>query len=527
MLTFFFILVVAALCLALIKQWQALAFVAFIIMQLLELSPGLSFLDGHSFNVHFIAQIVLILLFNLIPLCYALAKRTSGLFEPLLIAVSGFIGFINLKWLIANYYNSAEQSSFIAYFFGETASGTIVNSLCFAFGTWILIELALIFKRATRPLLVMVIALVASFYSNVLVHAFAIGEDFMLILNMCALLFFAIAYLTKRQIYAWVSYACAIIFLLVQILAYIKYTKFRNLPDDYTPLFNAPNGALLVLVLFFLVFNYLIYRYKKQLVDNNELSNLLLTGAALTPLYWLNTWVWRSPYDSVGAVLYSSCLLIAGFAYDRIWIVYVSCLGIAVGLYYGLVIYPLLMRQHYILDITLLLGGLSLIFISLYFALLFVRKNDESILYSHVKQAIGGLALLLPFTLIRAYLIFGVHYYYMLQQARSAASSFFTYLLRGKSELGKVENVHELQNYKNYALAVYYSVTGLLLIISGFAYKKVYVRYAGLILLFLAVLKLYSIITALSDTLTRILAFLVVGTLLIVGSYIYQRISKK
>ena len=185
------------------------------------------------------------------------------------------------------------------------------------------------------------------------------------------------------------------------------------------------------------------------------------------------------------------------------------------------------MRQHYILDITVLLGGLSLIFMLLYFALQLVRKNGEGVLYHHVKQAIGGLALLLPFTWIRAYLIFGVHYYYVLQQARSAASSFLTYLVRGKSELGEVENVHELQNYKNYALAVYYSITGLLLIISGFAYKRVYVRYAGLVLLFLAVVKLYSIITALSDTLTRILAFLVVGTLLIVGSYLYQRISKK
>ncbi len=257
----------------------------------------------------------------------------------------------------------------------------------------------------------------------------------------------------------------------------------------------------------------------------DELKRLLLTGAALVLLYLIQDAHIKAPYNVLILAAYSGLLLVAGFAYKRIYIPYVGCVALSMACYYAATYYLQLMNNHDILHLMVLFGGLSVIFSMLYFALQLIR-NETSEFFMWVKQIVGGLALLTPFLWGRAIIIFGAHYYHLLTQAKTRVGSIFEYFLQGKSALEDHRTLHISKDYRNYALVVYYGVTGLLLILGGFACKKRYIRYAGLFLFFVTLIKLLLIISTLSNTLTRMVAFLIVGCILIFASLVYQRIAK-
>jgi hypothetical protein len=257
----------------------------------------------------------------------------------------------------------------------------------------------------------------------------------------------------------------------------------------------------------------------------DELKRLVLAGAALVPLYLIQVAGIKVPYNVLILAAYSGLLLVAGFAYKRLYIPYVGCAALSMACYYAVTYYPQLMTNHDILHLMVLLGGLSVIFSMLYFALQLIR-NETDEFFMWVKQIVGGLALLTPFIGGRAVIIFGAHYYHLLSQAKTRVGSILEYFTQGKEAIEDQRALHISRDIRNYALVVYYGITGLLLILGGFAYKKRYIRYAGLFLFFVTLIKLLLIISTFSNTLTRMVAFLIVGSILIFASLVYQRIAK-
>ncbi len=192
----------------------------------------------------------------------------------------------------------------------------------------------------------------------------------------------------------------------------------------------------------------------------DELKRLLLTGAALVLLYLIQDAHIKAPYNVLILAAYSGLLLVAGFAYKRIYIPYVGCVALSMACYYAATYYLQLMNNHDILHLMVLFGGLSVIFSMLDFALQLIR-NETSEFFMWVKQIVGGLALLTPFLWGRAIIIFGAHYYHLLTQAKTRVGSIFEYFLQGKSALEDHRTLHISKDYRNYALVVYYGVTGL------------------------------------------------------------------
>ncbi len=82
-------------------------------------------------------------------------------------------------------------------------------------------------------------------------------------------------------------------------------------------------------------------------------------------------------------------------------------------------------------------------------------------------------------------------------------------------------------NLTNVLLTIYSSLYALLMISIGFYKRTNWLRYFGLGLVCVTLVKLLSLITQMPDTLYRIIAFLLVGILIIVVSLVYQRMSKR
>ena len=126
--------------------------------------------------------------------------------------------------------------------------------------------------------------------------------------------------------------------------------------------------------------------------------------------------------------------------------------------------------------------------------------SDE---YSLLKSTIGGIVLILLFLWIRMYVIVMAHYYTV--HAETMMSFLRTNIIPA--------DLAQSTDYRSYALTLYYAVTGLLFIVGGLIYRNVYVRAGGLLLIVLTLYKLWFLI---SDTLVRVVIFIVIGGILVV-----------
>ena len=64
-----------------------------------------------------------------------------------------------------------------------------------------------------------------------------------------------------------------------------------------------------------------------------------------------------------------------------------------------------------------------------------------------------------------------------------------------------------------------------MLISIGLVLKDKWLRYLGLLLVFIVISKLGSMIIVMPNTTYRVLVFILVGLLLITGSFVYQKLS--
>lgn len=253
---------------------------------------------------------------------------------------------------------------------------------------------------------------------------------------------------------------------------------------------------------------------------------------------------WLVPYSGLAVAAYGATLVMTAQGFNRVLTGLVGYGSLGLSLIYALYYYlPLdidtfasmpvlksIAKGPFALgNITLLFGGLSLIFMFLYIGMQYRKKHALNPLYTLMHPFIGAALGVLIFLLIRAYSIYGILYYYLAFEARSKVASFMQFLSSGYSDI-PVVNIPVREGFhhaKEYILTVYYALTGLLLIGSGLVYKKPYMRFVGLALLLLTVLSTLFSVWLRSKEFTGIITMVFGGVLVLGASFLYQRLLKK
>ena len=206
---------------------------------------------------------------------------------------------------------------------------------------------------------------------------------------------------------------------------------------------------------------------------------------------WFSPLFQESPFDLLSVAFVGGVIVFISFLIESRFLATVGATGLLLSLIGGAHFYAAFIKDHAIIKLTILLGGLTLIFSFLYFAIKLRPVGGQ--FFSWLTQAIGLCALFLPFLWLRMYIIFLTHYYYIFTAARSSLSGFFEYIIRGKAALVGHDQLAESALYRDYAFSFYYGVISLLLILGGYAYEKPLVRYSGLALLGLALFECWKI----------------------------------
>jgi uncharacterized membrane protein len=75
--------------------------------------------------------------------------------------------------------------------------------------------------------------------------------------------------------------------------------------------------------------------------------------------------------------------------------------------------------------------------------------------------------------------------------------------------------------------SVLWAIYGLLMIYLGFRNRSKLFRISGIVLLGIVIIKLFTYDLSDATTITKIILFISVGILLLIASFLYQRLSKK
>ncbi len=147
----------------------------------------------------------------------------------------------------------------------------------------------------------------------------------------------------------------------------------------------------------------------------------------------------------------------------------------------------LAIRRIDILHYTFLLGGMTLLFLFLYLGLKLKKDDCESFL----KTTVGAATLILLFLWIRMTLIFISYYLHIASQLRHASvlSILEEFLTAQHLDIP----LSGANGYRTGVLAIYYALSGLYLIMGGFAYNKRAVRFGGYALLVMLAFILFKV----------------------------------
>ena len=383
-------------------------------------------------------------------------------------------------------------------------------SFCTGFGIFYGLE-ALVFSYfndRVRDLTAAPFALCIGFFSAILVVAFTAFSPWIVVCHTLAVVFVTSWYTKRDELYLFAA-----------LIGLLPLYSFITLPFSSAHAHTA--GLYCALAAIMLMGIFLAARS-----SSTRYKDVLAAGAALVPVfYWVVLFKNRLmfPYEPLLAAFYGSCSIYLGHSQQNRLIAFAGygsvILSLALGLYHYL---PLdlgwvdLLEQPPLttIDYSVLFGGLTLIFTLLYFCLQRVQQKMAADEYTMLKSTIGGIVLTVLFFWIRMYVIVMAHYHTV--HAESLMSFLRTHIIPA--------DLLRSTDYRSYALTLYYAVTGLLCIVGGLVYKKGYIRVGGLLLIFLTLYKLWFLI---SDTLVRVVIFIVIGGILVGASYLYQRLSRR
>ncbi|MEX0940290.1 MAG: DUF2339 domain-containing protein [Candidatus Babeliales bacterium] len=282
---------------------------------------------------------------------------------------------------------------------------------------------------------------------------------------------------------------------------------------------NEINISIGIIVISLLSAIWLSRRYKMYLTGYEmRASGLLEIGLIFVIIYWLHTKVWQSPYHILGLAFFSLLVFLIGI-YDQRKIIR-QCAYMVFGLslfYFGLVyFFHNLVNPYWIIRLNILF----LVFTIISFTYCYAVRKWFSVFgakeYQIITIASDVGAAFFIFSWIRALIIINF-------DELSMHSSFFAKRLMGYSM--KNDKLVRTE-FTNILLIIYYIFYSIALIFIGLWQKSSQIRILGLTIIGFTVIRLLYMIMQSTHLIYKIIAFLVVGGLLIFASYLYNKIKK-
>jgi len=505
---YLFTLALGFLAISYLRHWYFLSFVSFI---------GLALNYARFFDSKITPNTILLfmlgwfLVYSVFPYLYALGTKRKSSFEAWLIPLCAAITFIILRGEFTRYVYQATPSAFdtapafLAFLFQGQTSVYIAKILALIFGGYYLVSLIVLFFRDKENLYLTGSLFVLSFFfffTAIMVQWQ--GVALCGALGIFAALIFLLGVAMRSFFIRFFSYLAWLIS--VGVLFSFPFSLQEKL---FSPVWNSLNASFAIIFLMFLLAA--VVGYKQRDVFERKVKDALLpfapdilaSGAILTVVYWLYSPVWAYPYHLIALVWYAFGLIILGLVLPRLLRAFgygIVCLAVLNFLYvHDALLTPIWYAEYMALIASyIVISGAVLLIVQRYGRLFFAQE--------------------LP--VVRSSVISAIAFFLFLGMR---AQLIITY---GQPAVSAVHEPGEY-NYLNMLLTVYYGLYALALIVAGFFTRQVFVRYFGLVLMALVLGKLWFLIMAMHDTGLRIVAFIIIGLVLTLASFVYQKMSRK
>lgn len=499
-----------------IKQWylvSAISFFSLITHYILFLKqPSLQ--PALSLNHQLLFMGGLFVLYVIVPYLYALLyKPTKSFFESVSIAIVAPCVFFGIAGIIGHYQalvvmyanqkitTAPAMYSWIVRMFESAGNTEIMQYLALIFGSIFCLSLVVLYFRdkANKYLLGTLFTLTIGFFAGAIVAQwsnYALTNAF----HMYALIIFLLGLFVANmyvRLFAYFFWALSVI----NMWRIFFDTLFAVQEPWQLRIWDPVNISCLVVTVIFALGAYLAHK-NKQLFEGDEgvMPSVLTLGALITVVYWLHTYIWKSPWSTIGLAWYGFIVFCVGLYAARSLFTRFGyfCVGLATT--YFIFIHDTLLQGNYIAKLHILFFTLVTIFFVMHWLVQRreLGKNLEALSVALITKVA---ALLFVIAWGRALIV---------------------------AHWNTVENGYLVWTANtDVILTMYYGIFAVILIAVGLFWRDSAVRYIGLALIAVVLGKLWFIIIAMRETISRILAFLLIGTLLTFVSFIYQRVSKK
>jgi hypothetical protein len=505
--SYLFFISFAFVIVALLKRWYGL-----VIGTILFMSYHFGFysvLDGLRLNYQILNITILYCAVVLVPYLYSLlfSKEDSRL-ESVAIVMGSFVSFgLYLVYIVrALRIPSVIDASFapIKWLFAGASNIEVVKYLALIFGTLFLIKTMVMFAKnrfKNRLLSVVATLTILQFFAVIMLHF----KEFNLSMAVMgyALLMLGLSFVIKNnylRIFTYLFIGIGFIIYLGLIWRSIVCGSFSY---EFKSLFyNDLNLSTAVLIFIFGVSAYLANKYKSQLdASQKRLPDALTSGIYGTIFAWLMSPLWGWPYRVIALSFYSLSLFFIGAIrskrYARIYGYFCFIVPVIIFAFHkGMIFYShleLVDKVHYYYEFNVL----CLIFISVLAFFIMVAKFFIKNLLAEEAGTVVGLCEL--FVSIIASFCLGRNLYLITEGAW----------------------------FNTAAMSIYYGVAALVFIFIGLLLKRYLIRILGVCVSVLTLWNMWFFVMGMRETASRVIAFIVIGLIFILASFVYQKLNKR
>jgi uncharacterized membrane protein len=509
-------ILVLALCylvLSYAKRWYWLTYLSLALIIFYYGHPLVGALNYHQEIVFLVSTW---LIFSLIPyLCmyiYPIKKRE---FESMVVAISTIFVMIGFFYTLSS--NLAGQSLFwqilktitelnhIAIIKVIALISSVVNSIML---------IALYIHRPKNTVLMGTLYTLSAASILAVMRAQWSDYNFISALIVFSVVLFGLSFIMQQyrmRVYPYCMWL---------ISGWLLFKQFLYHKHPQNLWFNEINVCIVVIFITMAYALWLSYRNQQQLQKKEEMVPTILEGVlSALPIYLMHTALWKFPYNVLALSWYALLLFFVGIITQRIIIRQCAYAAGFFGASHFVYWYFFknLLNPHWFLWLNILWISWIAVFSGALLAIRYSCNNIDEKGIRSIKKIIELLLALAIFIWIRSNIIL---YFDVLNMH----GAIFTKRLMGYSVQ------HDFlvrQPLTNVFLTIFYAIYAVALIFIGLLYQKKELRYTGLSIITLALSKLWFIIMRMPETMQRIVAFMVVGILLIGISFVYQRMSKK
>lgn len=508
------LLALGFLILAYVKNWFSLVYGSLLCMMLYLPQIGFVGQLTENYNLFFIAVIWLI--YTLIPyLNVLITKPKSRMFELIVIGISSISVFWALFNFLINEQNIAQAPVIINWLFMGLYPQEIFKYLSALFAVIYAALVGTLCAARSNNWYVLATLYSISVTSTV---GFIItqwtGYQCCAVLVLFGFLLFATSFVCKISYMRFAPYL-----IWFSSWWYLFIIRFNDSSFD-SLIWNEINISLATIFVSFSFAAYLCHQYKKQLLKEEFLVPVLLESVAiLTVIYWLHTPIWQRPFHIIGLISYTLILFILDLFFDRKVMrqfSYVLCALAMVYFWWSYILHNLV-NPHWALRLNGLFMTFVAVFASARCGLYFAKTKRDNKEYELVRICLDVLLSFFIFAWIRANII--IQFDELSMKGTLFANRLVGYSLK--------HDVLTRTGMTNVVLALFYTAYSVLIIAIGLVKQNRAIRYLGLAIIVLALKKLAEVIWEMPDTAHRIVAFLVVGALLIGASFLYQRMRTR